>query len=55
MTHTKSDVLTSTKLNKKKMVKQEQVDQHEPLVGEAGPQRYEVQQNVIGPMEGGAM
>ncbi|KAI3677352.1 hypothetical protein L1987_86978 [Smallanthus sonchifolius] len=55
LTHTKSNVLTSTKLNKTKVVKQKHGDQHEPLVCEAGPQRNEGQQYAVEPMEGSAL
>ncbi|KAK9068351.1 hypothetical protein SSX86_012462 [Deinandra increscens subsp. villosa] len=54
MTHAKSEVPTSTKLNKK-TVKHKLDHRCEPLVCEAGPHRNEGQQYVVYPMEGCAL
>ncbi|KAJ0519653.1 lysine-specific demethylase JMJ25 isoform X2 [Helianthus annuus] len=55
LTHTKSCVLTSTKLNKTKIVKEKHGDQQETLVCNTGLQRNESQQNAVDPMDGGAL
>ncbi|KAJ0877591.1 putative transcription factor & chromatin remodeling &Metalloenzymes JmjC family [Helianthus annuus] len=55
LTHTKSGVRTSTKLNKTKIVKEKHGDQQETLVCNTGLQRNESQQNAVDPMDGGAL
>ncbi|KAK1426058.1 hypothetical protein QVD17_14726 [Tagetes erecta] len=55
LTHTKAGDLTSTKLNKRNIVKQKHGDQHEALVCEASPQRTKGQQYADNPTEAGAL